>query len=244
MSGKDTVMMVLAFLAGLVLVTLIFSGGQQEQPQKEPPPPGATAASIPAAQTGRMAGLGDGYFVYHSPEERFFLCRNNDGRLQVIDVYKLERKDPTYHAGASGGSSHGWSFESLSREREAVLEAKSGQFEKAVISQDWAKCEQLALEIAAVGGIDFLLERLAPKQDWGGRRAAALALARRGYIETVPVLADMLLEGPEVRDKAAGLLVKLTGEDFSKAAAQLEGGIDAYKDWYKQHDKKTQSNKR
>jgi hypothetical protein len=230
-------MMVLAFFAGLVLVTLIFSGSPREQPEKKLEPAGTPNISPATAPVTQMVGLGEGYFVYRSPEDRFFLCRAEGGRLQVVDVYKLRRKEPTYHAGVSGKSSHGWSFESLSRGKEAVLEAKCNHFKNTVASQDWTKAEKLAQEIAAVGGTDFLKDWLEPKRDWGGRRAAALALAERGYVETVPALADMLLEGPEVRERAANLLVKLTGEDLCEGSKRQnqQNAIEKYKEWYLSH---------
>jgi hypothetical protein len=232
-------MMILAFFAGLVLVTIIFGGSSQEKPkeeQPEKPAPAAAPANMPADM---MVGLGEGYFVYRSPQDRFFLCGMRDGKLEVLDVYKLTHREPTYHAGVAEKSSHGWSFESLSQGREAVLEARSRQFEKAAASEDWAKTEKLAQEILAAGGIEFLKSWLDAGRNWGGRRAAALALAERFYAQTVPVLADMLLEGDEAREKAGSLLVKLTGEDFLKG---LEGrnpdkAIRAYKDWYLKHQK-------
>ncbi len=230
-------MMILAFFAGLVLVTIIFSGGPREQPKETQPASAAPVAAPPGVPAGQMVGLGDGYFVYHSSEDRFFLCRMDQGKLRVVDVYSLQRKHAGYHGGAAKESRHGWSFESLSREAEAVVEAKGNQFEKAVASQDWEKAESLAQEIAASGGADFLKTWLEPKRDWGGRRAAALALGERRSAEAVPVLADMLLEGPRVRERALKLLVKLTGKNFleGKGSPSEESAISEYKKWYREH---------
>lgn len=231
-------MMILAFVAGFVLVAILFGGssGQQSDTQKPATPP---APAPDGMQKGQMVGLGDGYFVYLSPEDRFFLCRMQGGRLSVEDVYKLRRKEQTYHAGVSETVGHGWEFESLSQQKEAVLEAKCRQFERAVAGkpvdqQDWEKLEKLAQEIAVAGGIDFLKGWLGPKRDWGARRAAALPLAERGYVEAVPTLTEMLLEGPEVREKAANLLVKLTGEDYFEGprSERQNKARDAYKKWY------------
>jgi hypothetical protein len=234
-------MMILAFIAGFVLVAILFGGSSGQQSEKKPssPPP---APAPEGMQKGHMVGLGDGYFMYLSPEDRFFLCRMQDGRLTVEDVYKLRRKEQTYHAGVSETVGHGWAFESLSRQKEAVLGAKCRQFETAVTGrpvdqQDWEKLEKLAREIAAAGGIDFLKGWLDPKRDWSARRAAALPLGERGYVEAVPALIEMLLEGPEVREKAANLLVKLTGEDFFEGpkTERQSKAREAYKKWYEKH---------
>ncbi len=241
MTGKDTTMMILAFIAGFILVAILFGGSSGQQSDKQPPaPPPASAPD--GMQKGQMVGLGDGYFVYLSPEDRFFLCRMQDGRLKVEDVFKLQRKEQTYHAGVSETVGHGWAFESLSRQKEAVLEARCKQFESAVTGspvdkQDWDKLEKLAQEIAVAGGIDFLKGRLDPKQDWSARRAAALPLGERGYIEAVPALTEMLLEGPEVREKAANLLVKLTGEDYFEGpkSERQNKAREAYKKWHEKH---------
>lgn len=239
MSGRDTIMMIIAFVAGLILVTAILGGSPQNETKKEAAPSGSPLMQPASMPAGQMVGLGDGYFLYHSPEDRFFFCRRDGESLLVLDVYTLERRELTYHAGAGKASGHGWSFESMSREKEAVLEAKSKQFANLVgvdapARQDWAGIEELAREIAAVGGVDFLKSWLEPKKDWGGRRAAALALAERGYVESVPALADMLLEGPDVRERAASLLVNLTGEDFFEGPKRQsqEKAIDKYKEWY------------
>lgn len=244
MSSKDVVMMIVAFLIGLIIVSVLFGGKPQPQPKQPGPAPRAALQEAAGMPQGELVGLDSGYFLYHSPQDRFFLCRLNQGRLEVVDVYKLRRTEPTYFAGISEGAAHGWSFVSLSREKDAVLEAKRKQFEKVVISrdvneQDWEKARELAGEIAAVGGIEFLKGWLGPQRDWAGRRAAAIALAKRGYIETVPVLADMLLEGPQARELAAKWLVKLTGEDFFEKpkSASTEKVLGRYKDWYNEHAK-------
>ena len=234
-------MMILAFIAGFVLVAILFGGSSGQQSEKKPPaPPPAPAAE--SVQKGQMVGLGDGYFVYLSPEDRFFLCRMQDGRLSVEDVYKLRRKEQTYHAGVSDSVGHGWAFESLSRQKEAVLEARCKQFEsaitgKSVDQQDWGKLEKLAQEIAVAGGIDFLKNWLDPKRDWSARRAVALPLGERGYVEAVPALTEMLLEGPEVREKAANLLVKLTGEDYFEGpkSERQNKARESYRKWYEKH---------
>jgi hypothetical protein len=245
MTGKDLTMMILAFIAGLVLVTIIFGGSPQEKSEVKQPEQSAPVPAPAGVPGGQMVGLGEGYFVYHSPQDRFFLCRQNAGRLEVLDVYHLARKEPTYHAGVPEESRHGWSFESMSQEKEAVLEAKCRQFEKAaseksLSEQDWARMEKLAQEIAAVGGIDFLKNWLEPDCGWGGRRAAGLALAELSYPGAVPVLAEMLLEGPEVRERAARLLVKLTGKDFLEGSATRnpDKAIRLYKEWYVEYSRK------
>jgi len=235
-------MMVLAFLAGLVIVSLFF-GGTPPQEQAKPAVEAAKTPILPGSLPGgQMTGLGGGFFVYHSPEDRFFLCRFENDRLQVVDVYTLNRREQTYRPGAPQASGHGWIFESLSREKEAVLEAKTKQFDKVanqkpVGKQDWGKLEELAREIAAVGGIEFLKGWLAAGGEWGGRRAAGLALGELGYVETVPTLTDMLLEGAEVREKAANLLVKLTGQDFFEGPKHLSQNkaVEAYKNWYAEY---------
>ncbi len=239
MSGKDFIMMIIAFAVGLVLVTVIFSGKPQEQSGKDDvvTPAPAGRIDVPDAQ---LVGLSGGYFIYRSAEERFFLCKMENDRLEVVDVFKLTHKPPTYFAGILRGASHGWSFESLSRAKEAVLEAKQKQFQKAVEAEDWSKAQELAAQIAAVGGVEFLKKWLDPKRKWWGRRAAALSLAERGYVETVPTLVEMLLEGREFREKSANLLVKLTGKDFFEGSKSRSQGkaIEAYRKWYEQERKK------
>jgi len=245
MTGKDLIMMTLAFFAGLVLVTIFFGGSSQEKPEVKQPEQSAPVPPPAGVSGAQMVGLGEGYFVYRSTRDRFFLCRLDDKKLEVVDVYRLARKEPTYHAGVPEDSSHGWSFESMSREKEAVLEVKCRQFtaaagEKTLNEQDWARIEKLALEIAAVGGIDFLKSWLEPDRNWGGRRAAAIALAELSYVGAVPVLADMLLEGDEVRSKAARLLVKLTGKDFLEGSSTRnpDKAIRLYKEWYAEYSRK------
>jgi len=228
-TGKDTAMMILAFLGGLILVTIIFGGSPSKQPDTVKP--ALPVPPAPSAETAQMVGLGEGYFVYRSHEDRFFLCRRGKERLEVVDVYTLTHKPPTYHAGVSDEPDHGWAFESMSRGKEAILEVRRRQFEESVASGDWEKTQGFAQEIAAVGGTGFLTDWLGSEKDWCGRRAAALALGQRGYVETVPVLADMILEGDDIRKKATELLKKLSGEDYS-VYSDRQKTIQAYKKWY------------
>jgi hypothetical protein len=240
--------MIFAFLVGMILVFALSPApsrqqttGTASQPGVSPPETHARVSQvqIPGYSFPLLIPLSDNYFLYISSDERFFLCRfNPQSGLEVVEVYQLTYKPDRYLTELAKRKTHGWYFDAFSVEKETVVKAKAQKFEQVCATDNWDSAEEAAKDLAAAGGIAPLLSSL-KSENYAARRAAALVLAELGYIQTVPVLAELLREKRSVRERVTVLLVKLTGKDFVSSISGEDMGqaIKKYLQWWKENQK-------
>ncbi|MFH1422529.1 MAG: HEAT repeat domain-containing protein [Planctomycetota bacterium] len=240
MSGKDIVFMIGAFLIGMLLISAFST---RPVPKQTATMTSVAAPNIqqvlPFGHAPLLAPLSDNYFVYIANDERFFIChyKQNTG-LEIVEVYQLTYSPDRFATDLSKRKTHGWYFDAVSIEKLAVVRAKTDKFLQVGATDNWNAAEEAAKDLAASVGIAPLLEAL-KSEHYTARRAAAFALAEIGYLETVPVLAEVLHEKRVVRERAGALLFKLTKKDFLAEVHgdNVEPAVKKYLEWWKEQQK-------
>jgi hypothetical protein len=240
--------MIFAFLVGMFLVFALAPAPSRQQTagtastaQTSPPEASARVAQaqIPGYSPPLLIALPDNHFLYVTPDERFFICRFDPKTgLEVVEVYQLSYKPDRFLTELAKRKTHGWYFDALSVGKLAVVKAKTEKFEQVCATSNWENAEEAAKDLAAAGGIAPLLGAL-KSENYAARRGAALSLAELGYIQTVPVLTELLREKRSVRERVTPLLIKLTGKDFISTlrGEDMEPAIGKYLEWWKENQK-------
>ncbi|RME04903.1 MAG: HEAT repeat domain-containing protein [Planctomycetota bacterium] len=202
------------WLGSLWLCAFWFSRGKEADRQQTRP---HQLAMKVLAEGDRMVALSGGYFlIYRKPH--YLVCRLKPsvGKLEIVRVYRLRRDFLRYPSNPQEIALHGYYLEDISLPVRRRLEKLLARFRalegKPAVAYEYTReAERLAEKIAALGGIGELMRFLERGVSFRLRRGAALALGKRGYVEAVPALLELLEQKDlEERKKALRILRDLT----------------------------------
>ena len=223
-------------LAAIRLSDAIRSGAPEAPPirlgprESGPLPPDAAA----------LASVGEGRVILAGVDGHLFLLgldgAGSDRRLVLERVYKI-RRDPSRSLDDPGSrSAHGWYLDDLAAERERRVRAMREEISSRLGSvtgtvEEIDAIAALADSLADEGEIP-LLTSLLDHSSYLARRAAAIALGRRGYRRAAPALIEVAEKGDERSREAVGpILASLSGipAPAERAGEDWQRAVDAWK---------------
>lgn len=213
------------FLMGFFLGT--FFPPQKGPPISTKPTPSTLSVPHPSSPPAPLS-LGGGTFLLQQ-DQRFLICRWDDQKeLKIIRVYGLKRDDKRFPKDPSQIALHRYYFDDITLSTKENLSKKKNHFielgrKPLYLLKFSREANDLAEEIADLGGVAFLMGYFTPKSSIRLRKAAALALGARGYKKSLPFLLPLIREKDLTqRKKVLEIISKLTSLKFSPKIEEVK----------------------
>ncbi|MHC4661054.1 MAG: HEAT repeat domain-containing protein [Planctomycetota bacterium] len=194
---------------------------------------GDGSAMVAVIEPGRMIYL-------DNSGQLFDIVFPKSGEPEISDIYSITYAPKRHASAPSSRSVHGYYLDSVSAERKNQREVARRSFLDAAQGRNLRLALDAAERLAELGEHPFLQEQLG-KPGYAGPRAAALALGKRGYMETVPILIPLLGDmNLDIRAAAAEYMRKISGKDFI-TDIQLQtqdAAMKKYTDWWEEKNRK------
>jgi len=240
MNGSRFIGFAIIFAAALVCTGLIVGGFLV---RSAPAPTNTVKVDLPeipgdGGDSQSIAVLGPNRLVYLDKDGHIHdIAMPDDRQPYIREVYSITHA-PRRHANSPDKRTlHGYYMDAASGDRKAEIDHARGRFLDAAPAHNLRIALDAAENLADMGEHTFLLEQL-DTTVFAGRRAAALVLGKSGYVQTVPILIELLGETElEIRSKAADYLKKITGKNFVEDI-NVEVQYTAakkYKEWWENY---------